>query len=268
MSFKLASWNINGIRAILKKGNLLNYISQSNPDVLCLNEIRIDQTLLESSGIPSYFPSYPYQKWSCSSQKGYSGVAILSKQKPLKSFTLFPNDIYSNPHDLNGRLAIMEFENVYIISIYSPNSGLELKNLWFRIDNWEIYLRSSLKLLNKRIILCGDLNVAFSEMDVFNAKSSRNSAGFTDQERESFGLLLKDGMVDCFRRKYPSEIKYTWWNPRNKMAREQKKGWRLDYFLVDGGDQGIVKDCLIRDEVFGSDHCPLELLIELNDKKL
>jgi len=142
-----------------------------------------------------------------------------------------------------------------------------LKNLGFRIDIWEKYLRSSLHLLPKKIILCGDLNVAFSEIDIFNPKGSKNKPGFTDKERENFGILLKEGFTDCFRKKYPLEIKYTWWSPRNKLARLQQKGWRLDYFLVKGENhEFVVKDCQIRDDILGSDHCPVEMFIDSKEK--
>ena len=268
MFLKLATWNINGIRAILKKGDLISYISQSSPDILCLNEIRIDYKLLEQSDIKKSFSSYQFQQWSCSDKKGVSGVAILSKQKPLNIFNVFTHNTINKTNEFNGRIAIMEFTNNYIISLYSPNAGFALKNLEFRIDIWEKQLLSFIKSLKKPLILCGDLNVAFSEIDLFNPGISHNKPGFTDKERNSFGELLNNGLIDCFRRKYPNEVKYTWWNPRNKLAREQKKGWRLDYFLINTENERIMKDVIIRDDIYGSDHCPVELLINIKDNIL
>lgn len=267
MFFKLATWNVNGLRSILKKGNLINYISQSSPDILCLNEIRIDENLLEKSSIQTIFsPFYPYQKWCCSLKKGYSGVAILSKQKPLNSYDFFPDSLI-NDNKFKGRIGIMEFIDFYVITLYSPNSGDELKNLSYRIDVWEINLLESLLKLNKNLIICGDLNVAYTEKDIYNPNTSKYRPGFTDQERKFFGYILEKGFIDCFRDKYPNEVQYTWWNPRNKQAREEKKGWRLDYFLTNKENIAIMKDCVIREDVYGSDHCPVELIMDLKKFK-
>lgn len=268
ISLKISTWNINGIRAILKKGNLINYIKHSSPDIICLNEIRIDQQTLKNLEISNFFSNYPYQNWSCCDKKGYAGVAILSKIQPLKTFDFFPNHNEDNnikAKEFNGRVAIMEFNNFNLVALYSPNSGGNLQNLSFRIDNWENHLRKSVKKLEKQTIICGDLNVALSEIDLFNPKGNHNNPGFTDLERENFGYLLKEGFYDCFRQKYPEKIKYTWWTPRSKLARQENKGWRLDYFLMEEKGENKFVDCFIRDDVYGSDHCPVELIAEVKN---
>lgn len=257
-SLKISTWNINGIRAILKKGNLKNYINNFSPEILCLNEIRIDEESLSKLNISSLFPDYPYQNWACSEKKGYSGVAMLSKIQPLPTTVNFMAEL----SDFKGRVAFMEFNKWNLVCVYSPNSGNNLQNLPFRIDKWEKKLRDSLNLLAKPTILCGDLNVAYSEIDLFSPKTNHNNAGFTDKERENFGLLLKEGFSDCFREKYPQKIQYTWWTPRSKTARPENKGWRLDYFLMKYNKSIKINDCIIRDDVYGSDHCPVELMIE------
>lgn len=257
-SIKISTWNINGIRAILKKGSLKNYINHFSPEILCLNEIRIDEASLSKLNIVSLFPEYPYQNWVCSEKKGYSGVAILSKIRPLQTNADFMTDL----SHFKGRVAFMEFNTWNLICVYSPNSGNNLQNLPLRIEKWEKNLRNSLNILSKPTILCGDLNVAYSEIDLFSPNTNHNNAGFTDKERENFGLLLKEGFFDCFREKYQQKIQYTWWSPRSKTARQENKGWRLDYFLMKYNHSIKLIDCLIRDDVYGSDHCPVELMID------
>ncbi len=251
MSKKLISWNVNGLRACVEKG-FIDIFNDFNADMFCLQETKLQEGQIELE-LPNY-----YQYWNYAEKKGYSGTALFTKEKPLSvSYGMGIEE-----HDKEGRLITAEYENYYLIVCYTPNSQNELKRLSYRIE-WEEALRNYLKNLEKTkpIIYCGDLNVAHQEIDLKNPKTNRNNAGFTDEEREKFSLLLGDNKIDAFRHFYPdAEGEYSWWSYRFK-AREKNAGWRIDYFVVSAELKDKLVDSSIHQEIFGSDHCPVELVI-------
>lgn len=248
---KLAAFNVNGIRAVLKKGSFEQDMAGLNPDVLLLEE-----TKLSANTLP-YAPE-GYEVFSTISKvkKGYSGVAILSKIHPESvSYGLI-----DGKYDEEGRAITLEFPDFYFVGLYVPNSGQGLARLGFRLQ-FQKDLEDYLNLLQQKkpVVVTGDMNVAPEEIDIKNPKSNRMSAGFTDQEREAHRHLLKaTGTVDCFRRLYPDRVAYTWWSYMFH-AREHDAGWRIDHFLVSESLFPHVKDCVIHKEIMGSDHCPIEL---------
>jgi len=252
-NLKLISWNVNGIRAALKKG-FMEFFDQVEADVFCLQETKcqVGQVELE---LPGY-----HQFWNAAVKKGYSGTAVFSKDKPLSVVY----DMGIEDHDQEGRLITLEYESYYLITCYTPNSKRGLERLDYRMV-WEDDLRQYMKELNKKkpVILCGDLNVAHQEIDIKNPKTNRMSAGFTDQEREKMTELLDSGFIDTFRYFYPDAVeKYTWWSYMGK-ARERNTGWRIDYFLTTKDFEKNLKKVDIHMDVMGSDHCPVELQIEV-----
>jgi len=252
-NLKLISWNVNGIRAALKKG-FMEFFDQVEADVFCLQETKcqVGQVELE---LPGY-----HQFWNAAVKKGYSGTAVFSKDKPLSVVY----DMGIEDHDQEGRLITLEYESYYLITCYTPNSKRGLERLDYRMV-WEDDLRQYMKELNKKkpVILCGDLNVAHQEIDIKNPKTNRMSAGFTDQEREKMTELLDSGFIDTFRYFYPDAVeKYTWWSYMGK-ARERNTGWRIDYFLTTKDFEKNLKKADIHMDVMGSDHCPVELQIEV-----
>ena len=204
------------------------------------------------------FPGY-IEYWNCAEKKGYSGTLILTKQKPISE----TYGIGIEEHDKEGRVITLEFEKFYMVNCYTPNSKRELERLEYR-QVWEDDFRNYLNKLNedKPVILCGDLNVAHKEIDLKNPKQNRGLPGFTDEEREAFTELLDNGYIDTYRYLYPEDIKYTWWSYRFK-ARERNIGWRIDYFVISERIKDLVTDMIIHNEMMGSDHCPIELLIDL-----
>lgn len=262
---KISSWNINGLRAVLKKNEIENYISKEKPDIYCLNETKIDKEALDAEQIGKLLPKGYFQYWNCCKcSKGYSGVAVFSLVKPIS----VQADLGIPEHDQEGRTLTLEFEKFYLVSCYVPNAGEKLVRLDYRTKKWDPAFRNYLNELKKKkhVILCGDLNVAHHEIDISNPKGNLRSAGFTVEEREQFTKLLDTGFVDSFRKLYPKEVKYSYWSMRSN-ARASNKGWRLDYFVVNQEcfDKGV-KDSLINNTVYGSDHCPIEL--HLKDKDL
>ncbi|XP_068663293.1 DNA-(apurinic or apyrimidinic site) endonuclease, chloroplastic isoform X2 [Aristolochia californica] len=262
-SLKLISWNVNGLRALLKleASSALELALKENFDVLCLQETklqvkdveRIKETLLEG---------YDHSFWTCSIAKlGYSGSAIISRIKPLSvRYGLGILD-----HDSEGRLVTVEFEKFYLLCAYVPNSGDGLKRLSYRIEKWDPSLGNYLKELerSKPVILTGDLNCAHQEIDIYNPAGNRRSAGFTDEERGSFGVnFLSNGFVDTFRNQHPGVVGYTYWGYRHG-GRATNKGWRLDYFLVSQSIADEVHDSYILPEIAGSDHCPIGLILKI-----
>ena len=250
---KLISWNVNGIRACVGKG-FLEFFKEADADIFCIQESKMQAGQLELD-LPGY-----HQYWNYAEKKGYSGTAIFTKRKPL-------SETYGmgiEEHDKEGRVITLEFEDFYMVTVYTPNSQNELARLDYRMT-WEEAFLAYLKKLeeNKPVIVCGDMNVAHKEIDLKNPKTNRKNAGFTDEEREKFSILLENGFVDTFRHFYPEqEGIYSWWSYRFK-AREKNAGWRIDYFLVSEILKDKLRDAKILTEIFGSDHCPVELQIEL-----
>ena len=249
---KLISWNVNGIRACLNKG-FSEFFNKVNADIFCIQETKCqpEQIELNFDGYTAY--------WNSAERKGYSGTAIFTKKEPIN----VTYDIGIEEHDKEGRVITLEFEDFYMVNIYTPNSKRELERLEYR-QIWEDEIRKYLLQLNatKSVIMCGDLNVAHEEIDLKNPKSNRGNAGFTDEEREKMTELLNAGFVDSFRFLYPDKTdSYTWWSYMGK-AREKNVGWRIDYFIVSEDIKDRIKEAMIYPEVLGSDHCPVGLMIE------
>lgn len=250
---KFISWNVNGIRACVQKG-FLDSFKELDADIFCLQETKMQSGQLELD-LPGY-----YQYWNYAEKKGYSGTAIFTKEKPIAVF----NGMDIAEHDTEGRLITLEFDNFYFITCYTPNAQDGLKRIDYRMK-WEDDFREYVKSLdkNKPVILCGDLNVAHNEIDLKNPKSNRGNAGFSDEERGKFTVLLESGFTDSFRYLYPDlEGAYSWWSYRFK-AREKNAGWRIDYFVVSDRIAKDIKEAKIHSEIFGSDHCPVEIEIEI-----
>ncbi|MDD7719351.1 MAG: exodeoxyribonuclease III [Eubacteriaceae bacterium] len=249
---KLISWNVNGLRAVMGK-NFMDFFNEIDADIFCLQE-----TKLQAGQIEMDLPGY-YQYWNYADKKGYSGTAIFTKKEPLNvSYGLGIDE-----HDHEGRVITLEFEDFYMVTVYTPNSQNELKRLDYRMV-WEDDFREYLLKLNenKPVIVTGDLNVAHKEIDLKNPKTNRKNAGFTDEERAKMSELLESGFIDTFRYFYPEqEGIYSWWSYRFK-AREKNAGWRIDYFLASEDLEDRLKDAKIHTEIFGSDHCPVELTIQ------
>ena len=249
---KLISWNVNGLRACLNKG-FAEYFTEMDADIFCLQETKLQPEQVEIA-----FEGY-HQYFNSAVKKGYSGTAIFCKQEPLK----VTFDIGMDKHNDEGRVITLEFEDFYMVTVYTPNSQRELARLDYRME-WEDDFRAYLLELdkNKPVIVCGDMNVAHKEIDIKNAKSNTKNAGFTIEERNKMTTLLDNGFVDTFRYKYPDVTDaYTWWSYMFK-AREKNVGWRIDYFLVSERLKDRVEDAKIHMDVIGSDHCPVELLLK------
>lgn len=249
---KMISWNVNGLRAAVTKG-FKDVFTEFDADIFCLQE-----TKLQEGQIDLEFPGYK-SYWNYAEKKGYSGTAIFTREEPLSVFL----GIGIEEHDKEGRVITLEFEDYYVITVYTPNSQNELARLPYRMI-WEDDFKKYLKGLEEKkpVIVCGDLNVAHKEIDLKNPKTNRKNAGFTDEEREKMTELLKDGFIDTFRYFYPEEEGiYSWWSYRFK-AREKNAGWRIDYFLVSESLKDRLAGAKIHTEIFGSDHCPVELTIK------
>ena len=250
---KLISWNVNGIRACLTKG-FTDFFEAVNADVFCVQE-----TKCQEGQVDLKFDGY-YSFWNSAERKGYSGTAIFCKNKPLN----VTYGIGIEEHDKEGRVITVEFEKYYVVTIYTPNSKRGLERLEYR-QVWEDEVRKYLlNLKNKKpVIMCGDLNVAHKEIDLKNPKTNRGNAGFTDEEREKMTNLLDVGFVDTYRYLYPDkEEAYSWWSYMGR-AREKNIGWRIDYFIVSDDIKDKIKDAMIYPDIFGSDHCPVGLEIDL-----
>ena len=248
---RLISWNVNGLRACMNKG-FMEFFNQVDADVFCIQESKMQKEQAEFC-----FEGY-HEYWNSAEKKGYSGVVILSKKEPLS----VSYDMGIEHHDKEGRIICAEYEDFYLVNVYTPNSKRELERLEYRME-WEDDFRKYLKNLekNKPVIVCGDLNVAHQEIDLKNPKTNRRNAGFTDEERGKMGELLESGFVDTFRHFYPKvEGAYSWWSYMGK-ARENNTGWRIDYFLCSKIFSDRLLEAKIYPEVFGSDHCPVGLVI-------
>ena len=250
---KLISWNVNGLRACLGK-NFMEFFDYVDADIFCLQETKIQE------GQVDWNKERYYAYWNYAEKKGYSGTAIFSKEKPLN----VTYGIGIEEHDKEGRVITLEFDNYYMVTVYTPNSQNGLARLEYRMK-WEDDFRNYLLNLkkNKPVIVTGDMNVAHKEIDLKNPKTNRKNAGFTDEERQKMTELLEVGFIDTFRYFYPdTEGIYSWWSYRFK-AREKNAGWRIDYFLVSDDLKDKIIDAHIHTEIMGSDHCPVELTVEL-----
>lgn len=249
---KLISWNVNGIRACVGKG-FLNTFEELNADIFCIQESK-----LQAGQIDLNMDGY-YQYWNYAEKKGYSGTALFTKEKPIK----VTYGLGIEEHDQEGRIITAEYPEYYVVTCYTPNSKDGLLRLPYRMK-WEDDFKKYLKELDasKPVIFCGDLNVAHQEIDLKNPKTNRKSAGFTDEEREKFSALLNAGFIDTFRYFYPDkEGIYSWWSYRFK-AREKNAGWRIDYFCASKSLESRLISAKIHTEIMGSDHCPVELVIQ------
>jgi len=257
----ISSWNVNGLSALLKKENLHNYMKEVQPEIICLNEIKLTDANCEEIGTKWIPEGYHGYFNCCKVKKGYAGVAVVSKHKPIS----VKFDLGVKKHDLEGRTITVEFEHFYLVSCYVPNAGDGLVGLPYRTQEWDPDFRAYLADLKqkKHVILCGDLNCAHKEIDLHKPKGNEKTAGFTPEERKEFGVLLDSGFVDTFRHFYPEEQKFSYFSLRFN-NRATNKGWRLDYFLIDKEGMSSVKDSTINDKIFGSDHLPIELKFNPN----
>lgn len=250
---KLISWNVNGLRACCDKG-FRDIFTQLDADFFCLQETKMQEGQLDLSfeGYTSY--------WNYAKKKGYSGTAIFTKHQPLQ----VTYGLGIDEHDHEGRVITLEMEKFFLVTVYTPNSQDGLKRLDYRMT-WDDDFRAYLQKLDqsKPVLVCGDLNVAHKEIDLKNPKTNRMNAGFTDQERDKFQILLDAGFIDTFRYFYPEQTNiYSWWSYRFK-AREKNAGWRIDYFLASASLADKLKEAKIHTEIFGSDHCPVEVVVEI-----
>ena len=250
---KLVSWNVNGLRACVKKG-FEDFFREADADIFCVQETKLQE------GQINFAPEGYHCYWNYAEKKGYSGTAVFAKKEPLK----VAYGIGIEEHDHEGRVITLEYDNFYFVTVYTPNSQNELARLDYRM-NWEDDFRAYLLALNenKPVIMTGDLNVAHQEIDLKNPKTNRKNAGFTQEERDKFTELLQAGFIDSFRYLYPDVTGiYSWWSYRFK-AREKNAGWRIDYFVISESLTAGLKDSLIYTDVMGSDHCPVGLLMEM-----
>ncbi|MDF2540924.1 MAG: hypothetical protein K0S47_642 [Herbinix sp.] len=248
---KFVSWNVNGLRAVLNKG-FEDFFKEVDADFFCLQETKLQPEQVDIS-----FDGY-YQYFNSAVKKGYSGTAIFTKKEPLSVCY----DLCMDKHNDEGRVITLEYEEFYLVTVYTPNSQRELARLSYRME-WEVdFLQYLIGLDQKKpVIVCGDLNVAHKEIDLKNPKTNTNNAGFTKEEREKMTIFLESGFIDTFRYKYPElEGAYTWWSYMFR-AREKNAGWRIDYFVVSERLKDKIEDSVIHSNVLGSDHCPVELIL-------
>lgn len=253
MSKKLISWNVNGLRSCMGKG-FMDFFDSVDADIFCLQEIKLSEGQIE------WNKENYYSYWNYAQKKGYSGTAVFSKEKPIS----VKYGIGIDEHDHEGRVITLEFDNFYMVTVYTPNSQRELTRLEYRMK-WEDDFRNFLNDLRKTkpVVVTGDMNVAHKEIDLKNPKTNRKNAGFTDEERQKMTELLDSGFIDTFRYFYPdAEQRYSWWSYMFK-SREKNAGWRIDYFLASKELEDRLISAEIHDKVLGSDHCPIELVIDL-----
>ena len=248
---KFISWNVNGFRACLEKG-FEEFFASADADFFCIQETKMQE------GQASFCPDGYFQYWNSAQKKGYSGTAVFTKHEPMS----VRYGIGIEEHDGEGRAITLEYEDFYLLCVYTPNSQRELARLDYRMK-WEDALREYIITLDakKPVIYCGDLNVAHEEIDLKNPKTNHMSAGFSDEERAKFTQLLNSGFADTFRKLYPDSVKYSWWSYMYH-AREKNAGWRIDYFVVSNRLMDRVKDSFILNEVMGSDHCPVGIELD------
>ncbi len=249
---KLISWNVNGLRSVLRK-NFLEYLASEDPDILCVQE-----TKATPDDVEQLWPSTYTTHWDWAAKKGYSGTAIFSRKRPLN----VTRGIGLPPHDSEGRVVTAEFADFFLVNVYVPNSQRELARLPYRLEWDRDFLKYLLGLqLRKPVVICGDLNVAHTEIDLANPKANVRNHGFTPEERAGFDALVKEGFIDTFREFERGGGHYTWWSPMSG-ARARNVGWRIDYFLVSASLRPRLRHAFIRPAITGSDHCPVG--IELN----
>lgn len=254
---KLISWNVNGLRAVINKG-FKDFYNTINADIICLQETKMQQDQISMDINEIFKDRYVY--WNSAEKKGYSGTVVISKVKPIK----VTYGIGKEEHDKEGRIITLEFDKFYLVNCYTPNSKRGLERLDYRMI-WEDEIRNYLVRLNKikPVVYCGDLNVAHNEIDLKNPSSNHHNAGFSDEERSKMSELLNAGFIDTFRYKYPDKTgAYSWWSYMFH-ARENNAGWRIDYFIVSESIKDKIEDSKILSDVMGSDHCPVELDIDL-----
>lgn len=254
---KLISWNVNGLRAVINKG-FIDFYNTINADIICLQETKMQQDQISIDINEIFKDRYVY--WNSAEKKGYSGTVVISKIKPIN----VTYGIGKEEHDKEGRIITLEFDKFYLVNCYTPNSKRGLERLDYRME-WEDEIRNYLLNLNKikPVIYCGDLNVAHNEIDLKNPSSNHHNAGFSDEERSKMTELLNSGFIDTFRYKYPDKTgAYSWWSYMFH-ARENNAGWRIDYFIVSDSIKDKIEDAKILSDVMGSDHCPVELDINL-----
>ena len=251
---KIISWNVNGIRAVLKK-NFMKFMNEYNPDIICLQETKASEEQVDLK-----LENYPYKYWNSAVKKGYSGTAIFSKYAPVS----VENDLKIEKHDMEGRVITFELNNYYLITVYTPNSKRDLSRLNYRNKEWDVDFLNYLKKLEEKkpVVFCGDLNVAHNEIDLKNPKTNKKNAGFTLEEREGFNNLVDSGFVDTFRMFNSEEGHYTWWSYMFN-ARARNIGWRIDYFCASNIIKNKITKSIILPEVLGSDHAPI--LIEIKN---
>jgi exodeoxyribonuclease III len=264
---KLYSWNVNGIRAVINKGAFTKFMSEHDPDILCLQETKANRDQVEID-LPNY-----HEYWNSAIKKGYSGTALFSKTKPLQVVNGFPNelisryhvpgDVYGNPND-EGRVIAAEFEKFWVLTVYTPNSKGDLSRLDLRHKHWDKAFLAYAKELEKTkpVLFCGDLNVAHTEDDLANPKPNVGKHGFTDEEREGFQNFVDAGFIDTFRLFKDGNGYYTWWTHWAN-ARAQNVGWRIDYWLASNTLRSLIKNATIHADVLGSDHCPVSIELSI-----
>lgn len=248
---KLLSWNVNGIRSVLKKG-LVEFIQKNKPDILCLQETKASPEQVELE-LPGY-----RQYWNSAEKKGYAGTVIFTKTEPLN----VKNDMGIAEHDREGRVIAAEYADFFLVNVYTPNAKRDLSRLDYRIK-WDIDFLKHLKKLEKKkpVIFCGDLNVAHTEIDLTNPKANVGNHGFTPEERAGFGNIVKKGFIDTFREFQQEGGHYTWWSQIGN-ARSRNVGWRIDYFCISAALRPRLKEAFILPEVLGSDHCPIGIVLK------
>lgn len=258
---KIYSWNVNGLRSVLNRGALQAMIKSEAPDIICLQETKAKQGQAEVD-LPEY-----EELWNSAERAGYSGTAIFTKLKPLSVKNVLPTEInmtdeFGNPLT-EGRVLTAEFENFYLVNVYTPNSKNELERLSLREKKWDPEFLNYLKELEKTkpVVTCGDFNAAHEEIDIARPKTNHHSAGFTDEERQGITNLISAGFIDTFRSLHPDEVRYTWWSHWGH-ARENNVGWRIDYFFVSETLKNNLKSANIHEELMGSDHCPISIELE------
>jgi exodeoxyribonuclease III len=264
---KLHSWNVNGIRAAVKKGHFIPYVKAHKPDILCLQETKAERGQIEID-LPDY-----HEYWNSATKKGYSGTAIFSRKEPLATINGFPKEFakrYKFADELQrdstdeGRVITAEFEKFFVVTVYTPNAKDDLSRLKLRHEHWDPAFLAYCKQLEKKkpVIFCGDLNVAHTELDLAHPKPNRGKKGFTDEERNGFQNFLDAGFIDTFRMFTQGGGHYTWWSVFSN-ARSRNVGWRIDYILVSASLRKAVKAAEIHSDVMGSDHCPVSVTLDV-----
>ncbi|MBR2855563.1 exodeoxyribonuclease III [Candidatus Saccharibacteria bacterium] len=258
---KIFSWNVNGLRAVIRKGALQKFVEQYTPDILCLQETKAKQGQAEVD-LPEY-----EELWNSAERPGYAGTAIFTRIKPLSVKYDLPSEVemvdgYGDPLS-EGRVLTAEFPEFFLVNVYTPNSKSRLERLSLRAEKWDAEFLKYLKMLEvaKPVVVCGDFNAAHEEIDLARPASNHHSAGFTDEERQGITNLVSAGFVDTFRALHPEEVRYTWWSHWGQ-ARANNVGWRIDYFFVSSRLLPRVVEAEIYESVLGSDHCPISIGIE------